>query len=216
MKKRTYVLLLILFFVFVGAFAAVHFLSLPLRSVAVTLPVLYLSIITFIFAKGPAVWLPIGLFLSAAGDFMGGQGEFIMQLSFFALAHISYMIYFFRGGWLRPLSIWLSLMLIAVVVAFCFWFVPDITNSTEKIFVIIYAVLITLMGVSAMFWKGPGKWTYITGALLFIVSDGVIAWSRFVSPFIMSGVVVMTTYYSAQFLFAATFLHGYIRRGLFD
>ena len=46
---------------------------------------------------------------------------------------------------------------------------------------------------------GTGRITAIIGALLFAASDSVLGWTRFVSDFPRSRVVVMVTYHLAQF-----------------
>ena len=66
----------------------------------------------------------------------------------------------------------------------------------------IYAVVISFMFLLAMhmlFIKntGTGLWM-TTGALLFIISDSLLAVNKFYHPFEMAGVFVMATYGLAQ------------------
>ena len=46
----------------------------------------------------------------------------------------------------------------------------------------------------------------LAGAILFVISDSVIAYNKFVHQFDTSGIVIMSTYVSAQYLIVA----GYI------
>ncbi len=43
---------------------------------------------------------------------------------------------------------------------------------------------------------------YVIAALLFVFSDSCIAWNKFVEHFAGAGVVIMSTYFVAQGLFA--------------
>ena len=47
------------------------------------------------------------------------------------------------------------------------------------------------------------------GTLLFVVSDTLIAYSKFVSPIFMEGIFVMGTYISAQYLIMRGILKQY-------
>ncbi|MBQ5854344.1 MAG: lysoplasmalogenase, partial [Alistipes sp.] len=43
---------------------------------------------------------------------------------------------------------------------------------------------------------------YIVAALLFVFSDSCIAWNKFIARFDYAGLAIMTTYFTAQFIFA--------------
>ena len=58
-----------------------------------------------------------------------------------------------------------------------------------------YLAVISAMVVSAL---GVGAFFAVAGALLFYASDAVLGWTRFVSDFPRSRVVVMTTYHLGQ------------------
>ncbi len=73
-----------------------------------------------------------------------------------------------------------------------------------KIPVIIYALVISLMGVMAVNRYGrvntlSFKLTFY-GSVLFVISDSVLALNRFVHEFHFSGVIVMATYMAAQYM----------------
>ncbi|MEI9918020.1 MAG: lysoplasmalogenase [Bacteroidota bacterium] len=70
--------------------------------------------------------------------------------------------------------------------------------------VIIYATAIMVMVMSAIFRFGRTNsksfWLVLTGAVLFMVSDSILAINRFLGAIEMGGVLIMLTYIAAQFL----------------
>jgi uncharacterized membrane protein YhhN len=62
-----------------------------------------------------------------------------------------------------------------------------------------YLLIILLMGwfsiMSGNIWS-------MMGSTLFIISDSILAWNKFVSDVSYSGMLIMLTYYTAQFLIA--------------
>ena len=89
------------------------------------------------------------------------------------------------------------------VAAFTFYLVNPNLGSL-KIPVIAYIIVIVSMVTTARdrFKKcNPASfWQVFIGALLFFVSDGIIALSRFYKAFPESGVIIMGTYATAQLL----------------
>lgn len=76
-----------------------------------------------------------------------------------------------------------------------------------KIPVLLYALVLTVMVLQALFRYGhtntPSFWFVFLGALLFMVSDSLIAVNKFLSPFGLAGLSIMATYILAQFLIAS-------------
>jgi uncharacterized membrane protein YhhN len=70
--------------------------------------------------------------------------------------------------------------------------------------VAVYTAVIIAMGISAMLRKGKTSDSSFvlvySGALLFIMSDSMIAINRFSHPLVQSGLLIMATYIGAQFL----------------
>jgi uncharacterized membrane protein YhhN len=79
---------------------------------------------------------------------------------------------------------------------------PDF--GSLQIPVIIYAFVISFMLVMAVNRKGRVKnqsYQFIFyGALLFFISDAILAYDKFVEPIKLAGVFIMATYTVAQFL----------------
>jgi len=216
MSKKRFIAFISVFFVCVAVVVLANIIKWPGYNYAMVLPVLYLAVITFVVGKGREIWLPLGLLLSAAGDLMGSMGLFIPQVACFALAHVSYIVYFLRNPWLRPGLLVACLVVLAAAVGLGFVILPHIEITGEKIAVLVYIVLISLMGMSAILWKKENKGWYIAAALLFMVSDAVIAFNKFVIPIPWSSVIVMSTYYSAQVIFAGAYLSGFMKGRKFN
>jgi uncharacterized membrane protein YhhN len=77
--------------------------------------------------------------------------------------------------------------------------------------VMVYALVITVMVLHALFRYGRTSsasfWMVFTGALLFMISDSLIAIGKFIEPLPAGGFFVMLTYTSAQFLI----VHGLLK-----
>jgi uncharacterized membrane protein YhhN len=78
-----------------------------------------------------------------------------------------------------------------------------------KIPVMIYALVITVMAMQALFRYGftnPKSFTLIfTGALFFMLSDSLLAINKFMNPLPLASLAIMTTYILAQYLIVEGF-----------
>lgn len=177
----------------------------------VAYPVLLLALSAFYLRR--KVLLPVGtaLLLSAAGDAVGAKGLFIPQMLCFALAHAAYMCYFLPRARLAPRAF--SGVLIGVLLLFLFVFiVPGADDPAERIGVAVYGIVIAAMLYSVLQYRGPYAAWFRLAALLFVFSDAVIAWNRFVAPVPCRTYVVMLTYYLAQYLFCCFAVRAACRR----
>ncbi|HEY0742356.1 MAG TPA: lysoplasmalogenase [Chryseosolibacter sp.] len=77
--------------------------------------------------------------------------------------------------------------------------------------VMIYAAVITTMTLTALFRYGRTSnqsfWLVFAGAVLFMISDSVLAINKFLDPISNSGLIIMATYMAAQFLI----VHGILK-----
>jgi uncharacterized membrane protein YhhN len=73
-----------------------------------------------------------------------------------------------------------------------------------KIPVTLYAIVLMVMVLQALFRYGYTNtvsfWFVFVGAILFMISDSMIAVNKFLSSFELAGVAIMVTYILAQFL----------------
>jgi uncharacterized membrane protein YhhN len=177
------------------------------RALVKTIAIVSLAVLAFEYQ---APWtLIIALLFASFGDFFlafDGEKPFKVGLAGFMLAQVGYVVLFFNTGlgdfsllWEQPVR----LVLIAVVLAHSVKLATQLVRQLPPdmgALIIVYAIIITLMGVSSLAFA---SWTIVLGALLFIISDSLIAYERFIldtqvnqHPWISPAVWV--TYYLAQ------------------
>ncbi|MFN0088209.1 MAG: lysoplasmalogenase [Blastocatellia bacterium] len=154
--------------------------------------------------------LGMALAFSCLGDILLDRdptGLFVQGLFAFLVAHLIYILLFVRN-FHRPLRPTGSQMaLIAVVLLFSLllsnWFAPSLGDYARP--VMIYVCTITLMVVCAILAAFSRPWI-VAGALLFMLSDSIIAINRFKMPVPMRDYLVWGTYYLGQYGIAIGFL----------
>lgn len=156
-------------------------------------------------------WILAALFFSWAGDvlLMFQQNEslfFLLGLSAFLIAHIFYIVFFHQVRIKEKLkSNWLFLLIVVVYYAGLVSFLsPNLDDM--KLPVRIYGLVISFMFMLAMHmlyikYKKAGL-LMMAGALLFVISDSVLAINKFYQSFEFAGVVILLTYGIAQFFIA--------------
>lgn len=145
----------------------------------------------------------LALFFSCLGDtFLMFQKQnqlfFLLGLGSFLLAQVCYVMLFQQEGESRHFR-WLPFISYSCLLLF---FLLNKLPSDFKIPIITYSVVITLMGIRASERKVSDK-SYqfvLIGAILFIISDSLIALSKFVVNIPLSGLLIMSTYVVAQYL----------------
>ncbi|MCI0389283.1 MAG: lysoplasmalogenase [Acidobacteria bacterium] len=156
------------------------------------------------------VILGMALAFSSLGDALldlDPERLFIRGLLAFLVAHFIYILLFVRN-WVRPLRPkgW-QMALQAVVLIYSMllshWLAPSLGDVAGP--VMLYVCVITVMVVSAILAVFSKPWVY-SGAILFLISDSIIAVNKFKSPVPMSGYLVWATYYLAQYGIAIGFL----------
>jgi uncharacterized membrane protein YhhN len=153
-------------------------------------------------------WIILALLLSWAGDVLlmfqdDNSLFFLTGLSSFLLAHLFYILFFhFVRIKENVAGRWLFLM---IVIAYCvgiiFILSPHLGDMVWP--VRIYAAVISCMFMLAMHMlfiknKRAGQ-DMMIGAMLFIISDSLLAINKFYYPFQLAGIFVMATYGLAQF-----------------
>ena len=163
-------------------------------------PVLLLSLATFLSRRRELLPFGFALLFSAAGDAVGARGLFIPQMAFFALAHAAYVCWFLPRARrrLRAASLAVTVPLLVFLFAAI---VPEAPFPAERIGVAVYGLVIAAMLYSALQYDGACAAGFRCAALLFVFSDAVIAWNRFIGPVPARTWIVMITYYLAQYLF---------------
>ncbi len=127
---------------------------------------------------------------------------FLLGLSSFLIAHIFY-IFFFHFVRSREMvkSRWYLLLIVvvyyAVIMAILSPYLGDMKLPVRIYGVVISFMLLVAMHMAFIKKEMTGLWM-VTGALLFVISDSLLAINEFYQPFEMAGVVVMGTYGLAQ------------------
>ena len=142
----------------------------------------------------PSAWLCVALAFSLLGDIylMLPVDLFAAGLGAFLLAHLAYTIDFDVPLVARLL--WLIVAL-AVTTPFALRIFRGVPPGSLRTAVGIYMFVLALMVASAL---ASGLTTAMVGALLFLASDTMLGWNRFVQPFRVARVAIMVTYHLGQ------------------
>ena len=165
---------------------------------------------------GPTLWFGLGLFLSLVGDvfLLFSYRYFMYGWAAFLIAQVAYVIGF--NCCLPPISEYFWLLLCAQVCVWVFMIVGLIKNlsgnPTHRKMIIpmgIYGAAICTMLFSALWtlfrpdWTAPASGLAVSGALLFLCSDILLAVDRFAYPFPRARLWVRVTYHLGQLALAA-------------
>lgn len=153
--------------------------------------------------------LGAALAFSCLGDILldlPGQ-RFIHGLLSFLAAHFAYILLFVRN-WprrLRPTAGQMALVAAVLVYSLMLsgWLSEDLGKLAGP--VMIYICAITVMAISTILAGFAKPWVWI-GAILFLISDSMIAAGKFKTPVPMSGYLIWATYYLGQYGIAIGFL----------
>jgi alkenylglycerophosphocholine/alkenylglycerophosphoethanolamine hydrolase len=177
------------------------------RLVAKPVPVLALAAI--VLSGGGGGYrraIAVGLGLSAVGDvLLELPGRFVPGLVSFLLAHVAYTVAFLTGerrlrpGRALPFAAWL-------VTAFL-WLRPGLGEMTMP-------VVVYMLAIGAMMWRAAARvggsapsasaTAALAGAVLFGLSDTLIAVDRFHAPLAAARYAVILLYWAGQAGIAAS------------
>ncbi len=160
-----------------------------------------------------------GLFFSWAGDITlefttKNENFFIIGLVCFLIAHLMYLVVFFKTPGYNIIfgkKVYLLAPVLLYGVALVSYLFGDLHEM--QLPVILYAVVILSMLTGAINRKdkvnGISYYMVLTGAALFVISDSAIAVNKFSHPFGSSGIVIMATYIVAQYLIVTGYINQY-------
>lgn len=167
-----------------------------------------------------SLWLdpmPVSIALTASmfGDLMGAAHNFMAQMECFAVAHLFLCLFFirrlFRTGrnsgksfgavltgrrmaYLTVVGICVAAVLVMAVTSI----VPEVPRGVMRAGVAFYSVVISLMLFTALLQRSI---FYAVAAVLFVISDFILGWNRFVEPIEHETCLVMIPYFAAQWMF---------------
>lgn len=161
--------------------------------------------------RGDGAWFGLGLIFSFAGDvfLMMPPSFFMVSLAAFLIAHIAYIIGFNQSlivpGWELIIPVlgfiglgWLSYRRVRSAI------LCQPKGQWIRFPVLVYLVIISLMVFSSMLcwlrpdWPSTAAGLVSVGALLFYVSDSVLAINRFCGSIRGGRLLVIVSYHLAQ------------------
>jgi uncharacterized membrane protein YhhN len=145
-------------------------------------------------------WLVVAFALCLAGDvfLLLPERFFLAGLASFLLGHVAYIVVFLLVG----TTSWWAFAAVAGAAALRATAGGRILASTSDRMrrpVLAYLLVISLMAIAA--WATGEPWLML-GAALFVASDTVLGWNRFVESRKWMDLTVIVTYHLAQISFA--------------
>lgn len=185
-----------------------HYAVKPLITISLLLFLVYHTQLKGRFVKRVFGGLLFGLFGDCFLMFQTTHPSFfLLGLASFLVGHLLYITAFYldyiwnsriQKGYTR----WALVIFGVFCIVFYIYLRPYLADM--KIPVMVYAFVISLMGIMAANRKGRVNTLsfklVMWGAVLFILSDAILAYNRFVHPFETSGLWIMSTYMLAQYL----------------
>ncbi|WP_334038820.1 lysoplasmalogenase [Alteromonas macleodii] len=208
--------------------ALVYLATLPLtpymaQFLPKALPIGVLAVFAYIkLSAMPRYMVLMALLFSLAGDIslaLPFADSFITGLACFFVAHLTYAMCFallHRSLLETPSDHIISRkpkwFISIIMVSFAVMMAVHILPASKALFypVVAYIGVITLMGLTAV-WLAQTK-LIVTGALLFVISDAILAQSVFKTPLPLSTFWVMTTYYAAQYYLTKGLVDAFLRK----
>ncbi|MDQ6597840.1 lysoplasmalogenase [Bacillus salipaludis] len=141
-----------------------------------------------------------GLFFCMLGD--GLIRWFVIGLAAFLIGHLFYTAGFSRYWRFTKLSLLMIIPIGLYGFVMGYHIIAALLQNHND--TLIVPVLMYIVIISLMCWSGflsQNIWAII-GSILFVLSDSILSWNLFVSEIPYSDILIMTTYYTAQFLIA--------------
>jgi len=184
-----------------------------------TKPMVVISILVFFLIqqvdKKTRLLVTTALLFSLVGDIQliySGDSDmlFLGGVSAFLVAHIMYIIQFSRTrnrdiGYLAPL------LVLSVYALSMYWYLSDSLNNMAipvGVYIVVYLAMILSAYLRDDSMTDNSYICVLSGALLFMLSDSIVAITRFKSDIPYSGALVMGIYGTAQLLMVLGILKG--------
>lgn len=177
-----------------------------LRLVAKPIPVLMMALwVSGLRVKGRyQLAIVIGLLLSALGDILleFSEATFLLGLAAFLSGHVAYIVAFLQDT--RKLHPFYG----AAAYAYGF-FAAVFLMATGDVGGMLGPVYLYILVITTMLWRAACRldapsatrfsaWAGLAGAILFVISDSILAFRLFGTPIQLGGAAVMVTYWLGQ------------------
>jgi uncharacterized membrane protein YhhN len=155
--------------------------------------------------KGFYRWAVLaGFVFSLVGDtFLINPQNFVFGLASFLVAHLCYIAAFSKAGEGKFNLISLAAYPVGFAI---FMLVSGGVPENLKIPVVVYSLAIsTMLGAALNFYlaqKTPRAVFALTGAIVFVLSDSLLAYNKFSGEFFLAKLLILSTYFFAQWLIA--------------
>jgi uncharacterized membrane protein YhhN len=186
------------------------------RVIYICKPGVMIALLIWVFMNGgfsgAMLWFVLGLFFSLAGDvlLMLPSNQFIPGLIAFLIAHLCYI----AGLNQSPPALNLPNLILAILIIITLaLFIRRISaelsaRRLERLIrpVLVYAIVISVMLFSALAtltspeWKATQALLVAAGAMLFYISDMLLAWNKFVGPTPHGRLMNISAYHLGQML----------------
>lgn len=195
--------LLLAFIIITGLFYVffIETISQPLVMVFKLLPMILIIMLAILTKAANSIpyktLIIIALIFCAFGDYT--LQWFIIGLSCFLVGHLFY-IRAFVSAKETTAPLWITVLLAIYGVSMMIWIGSSLIEENKIILAIAvftYMIVILVMGWSSF---RTGSKLAVSGAILFIISDSVLAINKFMFSVEYSHQLIMLTYYSAQIL----------------
>jgi uncharacterized membrane protein YhhN len=163
-----------------------------------------------------------GLFFSWIGDVLlevpgGGEVMFMAGLGGFLLSLLMYAFVFFATPGKNEVFHRRFYLIIPVLLyGFAMGFYLYDHLGEMRLPVVVYETVMISMLAGAVSRIGKvNRTSYVmvlSGSILFIISDSVLAVNKFVDPVLLSTLIIMGTYIAAQWLITTGYIRQYTRR----
>ena len=222
---------MIIFLVIAFVFAGLESLALYRNWVKVewvAKPAVMVCLLIWLFTsvglEGALLWFGLGLLFSLVGDVLlmiSLDKLFLAGLVAFLFAHVFYVIGFNIP--LPAISAWSVILAVLIgwggakVIRRILVSVLEKGQGKMRLPIIIYSVVISVMLLSAMVklndlsWHAGASILVAVGAFLFYLSDIVLAWNKFVSPFNYGRIYNIALYHLGQIMLIAGVIVQYNR-----
>ena len=145
-------------------------------------------------------WFAIALALSLMGDvfLMLPHDLFVAGLGSFLLAHLAYVVGFTRHGGSFGAIAAAAVPVVVVAAVIGTRYVRALREKAETelvVPVVAYVAVIAAMATTAL---ASGNWLAGAGAVLFMTSDALIGYDRFVTPRAWAPLAIIVTYHLGQ------------------
>jgi uncharacterized membrane protein YhhN len=170
----------------------------------------------------PPLWFALGVLFSLAADvilLLPPARWFVPGVVLFLIAHLCYIIGFlYTPPPLNPASLAVALLVALPAVQVYRRISASLQAQRQtglRLPLLAYILVISLMLLLALLTLVGESWLTLAalaasaGALLFVSSDALLAWGRFVSPLKNGPVLVMASYHLGQFLLALAVILQY-------